>query len=194
MPRCWKTRPVLRTLAQLRSNRNLLEDFVAGIHSVLPPNDAFLSFKLWYRIVGFLFGFSVASSYAAYHLLEEYQRASAALQASVETLQLSTEKVLSSSIYQLCLVLTNLGAQISAHIQRIDAVEKDLKALSQASASKEDISRVRAEAKKLLDGLHVGWCLSLMTRRRNFISNCPLHRILRLALTRLGYTWAWCAD
>ncbi|KAG6903120.1 hypothetical protein C0995_004667 [Termitomyces sp. Mi166 len=87
-------------------------------------------------IVGFLFGFSVASSYAAYHLLEEYQRASAALQASVETLQLSTEK-------------------ISAHVRRIDAVEKDLKALSQAAASKEDIPRVRAEIKKLLDGLHV---------------------------------------
>ncbi|KAF5382414.1 hypothetical protein D9615_002973 [Tricholomella constricta] len=87
-------------------------------------------------IVGFLFGFSLASSYAAYHLLEEYQQASAALQASVETLQLSTEK-------------------ISAHVRRIEAVEKDLKALSQASASKEDISRVRAETKKLLDGLHV---------------------------------------
>jgi len=47
----------------------------------------------YHRIVGFLFGFSLASSFAAYHLLEEYQRASAALQASVETLQNSTEKV-----------------------------------------------------------------------------------------------------
>lgn len=46
-----------------------------------------------FRIVGFLFGFSLASSFAAYHLLEEYQQASAALQASVETLQISTEKV-----------------------------------------------------------------------------------------------------
>lgn len=45
------------------------------------------------RIVGFLFGFSLASSYAAYHLLEEYQQASAALQASVEELRLITEKV-----------------------------------------------------------------------------------------------------
>ncbi|KAG5642671.1 hypothetical protein DXG03_002355 [Asterophora parasitica] len=88
-------------------------------------------------IVGFLFGFSLASTYAAYHLLEEYQQASAALQASVETLQLNTEK-------------------ISAHVRRIEAVEKDLKALNQASASKEDISKVRAETKKLLDGLHVG--------------------------------------
>ncbi|RDB17943.1 hypothetical protein Hypma_000905 [Hypsizygus marmoreus] len=87
-------------------------------------------------IFGFLLGFSIASSFAAYHLLEEYQRASAALQASVDTLQISTEK-------------------ISAHVRRIEAVEKDLKALSQASASKEDISKVRAETKKLLDGLHV---------------------------------------
>jgi len=87
-------------------------------------------------IVGFLFGFSLASSFAAYHLLEEYQQASAALQASVDTLQLSTEK-------------------ISAHVRRIEAVEKDLKALNQTSASKDDISRIRAETKKLLDGLHV---------------------------------------
>ena len=45
------------------------------------------------RIVGFLFGFSLASSFAAYHLLEEYKIASAALQASVEELQASTQKV-----------------------------------------------------------------------------------------------------
>lgn len=48
---------------------------------------------LYGRVVGFLFGFSLASSLAAYHLLEEYKLASAALQASVEELQLSTEKV-----------------------------------------------------------------------------------------------------
>ncbi|KIM43163.1 hypothetical protein M413DRAFT_443974 [Hebeloma cylindrosporum] len=87
-------------------------------------------------IVGFLFGFSLASSFAAYHLLEEYQKASAALQASVEALKVSTEKV-------------------SAHVRRIEAVEKDLKALNDASASKDDISRVRNEVKKLYDGLHV---------------------------------------
>lgn len=46
---------------------------------------------------------------------------------------------------------------MSAHVRRIEAVEKDLKALSDASASKEDISRVRAESKKLYDGLHLGW-------------------------------------
>jgi hypothetical protein len=41
-------------------------------------------------------------------------------------------------------------------VRRIEAVEKDLKALNQTSASKDDIHRVRAETKKLLDGLHVG--------------------------------------
>ncbi|KAI0755129.1 hypothetical protein C8Q80DRAFT_412278 [Daedaleopsis nitida] len=87
-------------------------------------------------IVGFLFGFSLASSLAAYHLLEEYKLASAALQASVEELQTSTQKV-------------------SAHVRRIEAVEKELKALSESSATKEDISRVRSEMKKLYDGLHV---------------------------------------
>lgn len=52
----------------------------------------------FYSIVGFLFGFSLASSFAAYHLLDEYKLASAALQASVEELQVSTEKVCSISL------------------------------------------------------------------------------------------------
>ncbi|KAG6811631.1 hypothetical protein H0H92_006500 [Tricholoma furcatifolium] len=98
-------------------------------------------------IVGFLFGFSLASSLAAYHLLDEYQRASAALQASVETLRESTEKV-------------------SAHVRRIEAVEKDLKALSQASASKEEVSKVRAETKKLFDGLHIDQDIQAMSRKK----------------------------
>lgn len=41
-------------------------------------------------------------------------------------------------------------------MRRIEAVEKDLKALADNSATKDDISRVRAEMKKLYDGLHVG--------------------------------------
>lgn len=45
------------------------------------------------RIVGFFFGFSLAASFAAYNLLDEYKQASAALQASVEELHASTEKV-----------------------------------------------------------------------------------------------------
>ncbi|EEB90982.1 hypothetical protein MPER_10738 [Moniliophthora perniciosa FA553] len=94
-------------------------------------------------IVGFLFGFSLASSYAAYQLLDEYKQASAALQASVEELKISTEKArLHSSL-------------VTNQVRRIEAVEKDLKALTEASASKDDIARVRAEVKKLYDGLHV---------------------------------------
>lgn len=58
-------------------------------------------------------------------------------------------------IYDL-LQLSASVLQVSAHVRRIEAVEKDLKALSEGSASKEDISRVRAEMKKLYDGLHVG--------------------------------------
>ncbi|ETW81748.1 hypothetical protein HETIRDRAFT_318762 [Heterobasidion irregulare TC 32-1] len=92
-------------------------------------------------VIGFLFGFSLASSFAAYRLLDEYKQASAALQASVEELQRSTEQALSS--------------KISAHVKRIEAVEKDLKALSGSSASKDDVSRVRGEMKKIYDGLHI---------------------------------------
>jgi len=87
-------------------------------------------------IFGFLLGFSLASAYASYHLLEEYQAASAQLQASVEELQVSTRKV-------------------SSHVRRIEEVEKDLKALADSTAGKEDLQRVRGEMKKLVDGLHI---------------------------------------
>lgn len=62
--------------------------------------------------------------------------------------------------------------QVSAHVRRIDAVEKDLKAISDSSATKEDISRVRTEVKKLYDGLHVGpWilCDSLVNATNYFL-------------------------
>lgn len=107
------------------------------------------------RIVGFLFGFSLASSYAAYHLLDEYKQASAALQASVEELQLSTAKVRHCHVMKFTYHNVVIR-KVSAHIRRIEEVEKDLKALRESSSSKDDISRVRAEMKKLYDGLHVG--------------------------------------
>ncbi|KAF8073839.1 hypothetical protein FPV67DRAFT_1446699 [Lyophyllum atratum] len=123
------------TQTRLFSNARILRDEATGnLGTVQVQKKPVGGFRG--GIFGFLFGFSLASSFAAYHLLEEYQQASAALQASVETLQINTEK-------------------ISAHVRRIEAVEKDLKALGQASASKEDVARVRAETKKLLDGLHV---------------------------------------
>jgi len=69
-------------------------------------------------------------------------------------------------------------------VRRIEAVEKDLKALGDSSATKEDISRVRAEVKKLYDGLHVGkwtchWYLvpysSLNDRIFGFANTCLGH-------------------
>ncbi len=50
--------------------------------------------------------------------------------------------------------------QVSAHVRRIEAVEKDLKALTHSSASKDDLSRLRAEVKKIYDGLHIGEYIS----------------------------------
>jgi hypothetical protein len=87
-------------------------------------------------VFGFLLGFSAASAFASYQLLEEYKTASALLQASVEELQSSAQKV-------------------STHVRRIEAVEKDLKALAENTSSKDDVTKVRAEMKKLYDGLHV---------------------------------------
>ncbi|KAI0004620.1 hypothetical protein BJV74DRAFT_875804 [Russula compacta] len=108
----------------------------APTHVGIPPSPRKPVGGIRGSLIGFLFGFSLASSFAAYRLLDEYKQASATLQASVEELQKSTEKV-------------------SAHVRRIEAVEKDLKALSNSSASKDELSRLRAEVKKIYDGLHI---------------------------------------
>ena len=55
---------------------------------------------------------------------------------------------------------------MTAHVKRIETVEKDLKALANSSATHEELSRQRAEAKKLYDGLHIG--ASLLHRFVNF--------------------------
>ncbi|KIJ11132.1 hypothetical protein PAXINDRAFT_171922 [Paxillus involutus ATCC 200175] len=127
------TRPSTRFLS---TSRVLREEAAASpnLGTVSSPKKPVGGFRG--GIIGFLFGFSLASAFASYHLLDEYKGASAALQASVEELHASTEKV-------------------SAHVRRIEAVEKDLKALAQTSASKDELSRVRAEVKKLYDGLHI---------------------------------------
>ncbi|GJE88266.1 hypothetical protein PsYK624_043490 [Phanerochaete sordida] len=132
----FRAQPANITRRTLSTSRVLRQEASAApnLGHVPPPKKPVGAFRG--GIVGFLFGFSLASSYAAYHLLDEYKQASAALQASVEELQHSTER-------------------ITTHIRRIEAVEKDLKALRDASASKDDISRVRTEMKKLYDGLHV---------------------------------------
>ena len=81
-----------QTLAHLKFRRNLLVAFVEGT-SLSLLSFPYINIHSITSIIGFLFGFSLASSFAAYHLLEEYQSASAALQTSVEELKVSTEKV-----------------------------------------------------------------------------------------------------
>jgi hypothetical protein len=46
--------------------------------------------------------------------------------------------------------------QVSAHLKRIEAVEKDLKAVNDTTVAKDDFTKLRVEVKKLYDGLHIG--------------------------------------
>jgi hypothetical protein len=77
-----------------------------------------------------------------------------------------------------------MALKVSAHVRRIEAVEKDLKALAETSASKDDISKVRAEVKKLYDGLHIGKSLA---SRSLCCHSSILSRILGFAVTCVGY-------
>ena len=72
-------------------------------------------------IIGFLAGFSVASGFAAYQLLEEYKVASAALQSSIEQLQANTQKV------SLCLpcAFTQTDAHLSLFITGVGTYRKN---------------------------------------------------------------------
>jgi hypothetical protein len=105
-------------------------------------------------VVGFLLGFSLASSYAAYRLVDEYKQASAVLQASVEELQATTVKAGRFHLPTPYSCLTEV--QVSTHLKRIEMVEKDLKALSETTVAKDDFAKLREEVKKLYDGLHIG--------------------------------------
>jgi len=125
---------LVRSSARLLSTSTVLRNEASSSSGAIVPKKPIGGVRG--GIIGFLLGFSIASSFAAYHLLEEYRQASAALQTSVDELKLSTERV-------------------SEHVRRIEAVEKDLKALRDSSVPKEDLSRLRTEVKKLYDGLHV---------------------------------------
>ncbi|CDW97241.1 hypothetical protein [Sporisorium scitamineum] len=86
-------------------------------------------------VLGFLFGFGIASAYGYYYLLKEYNAASNLMLASVEELQSSTEK-------------------ITGHLQRLNKLEADLKSLSSQSASKAEYEKQRLDMKKIVDGIH----------------------------------------
>ncbi|KAK4683423.1 hypothetical protein P7C73_g6845, partial [Tremellales sp. Uapishka_1] len=87
-------------------------------------------------ILGFFFGFSFASALSIYYLQQESQVASSLLIASVEELQNGTTK-------------------ITTHLDRLQAVEKELAALKSSTAAKDEVGKVRGEMKKVYDGLHL---------------------------------------
>lgn len=79
--------------------------------------------------------------------------------------------------------------QVSAHVRRIETVEKELKALAERTAAKEDVryranrssppspfnrqlqvTRLRTEMKKLYDGLHIGVFTSHSYSLGNFMT------------------------
>ncbi len=86
-------------------------------------------------VLGFLFGFGIASAYGYAYLLKEYNAASNLMLASVEELQSSTEK-------------------ITTHLQRLNKLEADLKSLGSQAASKAEFEKNRLELKKIVDGIH----------------------------------------
>lgn len=56
--------------------------------------------------------------------------------------------------------------EVSEHVKRIEAVEKEVRLLSEKSATREEASKARSEAKKLFDSLHIGKCSLMLTWHR----------------------------
>jgi len=72
------------------------------------------------------------------------------------------------------LPLSHGNKQVSTHLKRIEAVEKDLKAMSETTVAKDEFTNLRAEARKLYDGLHIGSSSRLLrigslTSRKEFL-------------------------
>ncbi|KAF9331831.1 hypothetical protein BG006_005293 [Podila minutissima] len=87
-------------------------------------------------ILGFLIGATAAGGAGYYYLLEEYQTASNLLLSSVEDLQASTNKV-------------------RDYAKKIESVEAELKSLRAKAATVEQLQDLKADVKKVYDGLNV---------------------------------------
>ncbi|KAG0335849.1 hypothetical protein BG004_008295 [Podila humilis] len=87
-------------------------------------------------ILGFLIGATAAGGAGYYYLLEEYQTASNLLLSSVEDLQSSTNKV-------------------RDYAKKIESVEAELKSLRAKAATVEQLQDLKADVKKVYDGLNV---------------------------------------
>lgn len=73
-------------------------------------------------------------------------------------------------------------------MRRIEAVEKDLKALSESSSSKDDLQRLRAEVKKIYDGLHIGAYPNSRSCALRPLLKILMNRVPRPEVLRMGYT------
>lgn len=98
--------------------------------------------------------------------------------------------------------------QISTHIRRIETVEKNLKALSEASATKEDSKKSKAELKKLYvspdapgvqlfkerkvkkhDALTLSLSLLLAAATAWAILLCAYDRMVSMSVRSQGFVW-----
>lgn len=67
-------------------------------------------------------------------------------------------------------------------------MEKDLKALSESSSSKDDLQRLRAEVKKIYDGLHIGAYRNSCYYALRPLLKILMNRVPRPEVLRMGYT------
>ncbi|KAI9639078.1 uncharacterized protein MKK02DRAFT_39355 [Dioszegia hungarica] len=88
------------------------------------------------RLMGFLLGFASASSIGLYYFQGVTETASSQLLESVEKLQRGAGK-------------------ISSHLERLQAVEKEMASLKAGMAARDDVGKVRGEMRKLHEGLHL---------------------------------------
>src|SRR5258708_16969959 len=82
----------LHMLALLPVRESRLAEYAAGKPSIIPLRPLLLTGLLHTNVIGFLFGFLLAASFAAYRLLVEYKLASATVHAHVFGLQQSTHE------------------------------------------------------------------------------------------------------
>ncbi|CED83280.1 hypothetical protein [Phaffia rhodozyma] len=85
---------------------------------------------------GFLLATSIASGFASWKIFEEYKQVTSLLQESVRELNVSV-------------------ALMADHVKRIQDVERSIESVKQDSSSKADLSKLRAEFKKVFDGLRL---------------------------------------
>ncbi|KAL1408775.1 hypothetical protein Q8F55_005588 [Vanrija albida] len=131
-------RPAARLLARrgLSSSAVVREEAAsaAGTVGAVPVQKPVGGFRG--GILGFLLGFSAATSLGVYYLQQDTKIAQGLLLASVDELSQGTER-------------------ITSHLDRLQTVEKDLAALRAQSAASGDVAKVRGEMKKVYDGLHL---------------------------------------